>query len=253
MANRTSSIDALVLRVKDVPSGARVVTLLSAEDGVVEAFAFGGGKSKLRSLAAPWHFGRAWLYRDVAKGLVKLSDFDPSTEFSAVRSSLSSISAASFAAEFLAVTGALGGDWPFSLELALGLLTALDEGARRAPDDGQIARAASLFALRAVEAMGLCPVPGECPACAGASGSDALHSYSRRHGGFVCHRCAEPGDLAVPPGALAWLAASRARSLAEASRVGLAAESAAVLKAAALDMARRAAGSPLRTLEAGLL
>lgn len=230
----------------------------------MEAFAFGGGKSKLRSLASPWHYGRAWLYLDAAKGLCKLNDFDPRTEFASVRGDLASIAAASFASEFIAVTGALGGDWALSLELALGLLSALEEGSG---DEARATRAAALFALRAVEAMGLWPDLGECAACArasdacsrpvaaraGASVPDALHSYSRRHGGFVCERCAGPDSVDVPPGALAWLAASRGRPLAEAARAGLAAESAAALKAVALDMARKAAGSPLKTLESGLL
>ena len=53
MATRTSSVYALILRAKDGPSGDRIVTLLSAEEGLVDAFAFGGAKSKLRSLASP--------------------------------------------------------------------------------------------------------------------------------------------------------------------------------------------------------
>jgi hypothetical protein len=52
MATRSASFDAIILRSKEVPSGARVATLLSAEEGIVEAFVFGGGKSKLRSLAS---------------------------------------------------------------------------------------------------------------------------------------------------------------------------------------------------------
>ena len=115
MATRSASFEALILRSKEVPSGARVATLLSADDGVVEAFVFGGGKSKLRSLASPWHYGRAWIYRDAAKGLVKLTDFDPEREFAAVRGSLEAIAAASFASELMLATSALGGDWPDAL------------------------------------------------------------------------------------------------------------------------------------------
>ena len=82
MAVRSASFDAIILRSKEVPSGARVVTLLSADEGIVEAFVFGGGKSKLRSLASPWYYGKAWVYRDAAKGLVKLTDFDAATRIS---------------------------------------------------------------------------------------------------------------------------------------------------------------------------
>jgi DNA repair protein RecO len=237
-----------------VPSGARVATLLSAEDGLVEAFVFGGGKSKLRSLASPWHYGRAWIYRDVSKGLVKLTDFDPLREYASIRGDLGAIAAASFASEFMATTSALGGDWPDALAVTAGLLAALDEAAAKA-DGRAIGRAVSLFALRCLETMGLMPDPLECAACAGVTGRDALHSYSRRMGGFVCARCAgsEPEAMAVPAGALAWLEAAAGKPFEAAARVGLGDEAAQALKALALDLARRAADSPLKTLNSGLL
>jgi len=254
MATRSASFEALILRSKEVPSGARVATLLSAEDGVVEAFVFGGGKSKLRSLASPWHYGRAWIYRDAAKGLVKLTDFDPEREFAAVRGSLEAIAAASFASELMLATSALGGDWPDALELTVAALAAFDEAASRG-DQGLLGRAVSLFALRALDAMGLGPDSGECRSCAGVMGDDAIHSYSRRSGGFVCARCAgrEPDAIPLPPGAVAWLGAAARRPFADAVRVGLADEAARALKACALDLAEKAAETPLRTLKSGLV
>ncbi|MBU0928346.1 MAG: DNA repair protein RecO C-terminal domain-containing protein [Spirochaetes bacterium] len=237
-----------------MPSGARVATLLSAEEGLVEAFVFGGGKSKLRSLASPWHYGRAWIYRDAAKGLVKLTDFDPLREFPDIRGDLGAIAAASFASEFLLATCALGGDWADALDLALGALSAIDEAAR-GRDRCAVDRAVSLFALRALDAMGLMPDPGECAACAGAIRRDALHSYSRGSGGFACARCAEADHDAVPvpQGAIAWLEAAGRRPFIEAVRVGLADEARHALKAMALDLAAKAANSPLKTLNSGLL
>jgi len=254
MASRSASFEAVILRSKEVPSGARVVTLLSADEGLVEAFVFGGGKSKLRSLASPWHRGRAWIYRDAAKGLVKLTDFDPLREFQGIRGTLDAIAAASFVSEFITATSALGGDWADALELVTGTLAALDEAASRA-EPRYTDRVVSLFALRALEAMGLMPDPAECSTCAGAIRRDALHSYSRRSGGFVCARCAnlEPDAIAVPQGALAWLESAGRKSFGEAVRVGLGDEASAALKACALDLCRKAADTPLRTLNSGLL
>lgn len=254
MATRSVSYEALILRTKEVPSGARVATLLSAEDGLVDAFVFGGGKSKLRSLASPWHYGRTWIYRDAAKGLVKLNDFDPLLEFQAVRSDLGTIAVASFASEFICATSALGGDWGDALALATDTLAALD-GLARHPEALCLDRLVALFCLRALERMGLMPDPAGCLSCAGATGNDAVHSYSRRTGGFICARCAasEPGGIPVPRGVLAWLDAVRGKPFSAALRVGLGGEASGALKALALDLARKAADTTLRTLNTGLL
>jgi DNA repair protein RecO (recombination protein O) len=254
MATRSASFDAIILRAKEVPSGARVVTLLSADEGIVEAFVFGGGKSKLRSLASPWYFGKAWIYRDASRGLVKLTDFDAVREYPGIRADLPSIAAASFASEFMAATSALGGDWADALSLCADFLSALDEASGRGEPEAT-ARALALFAMRALELMGLSPDGDECSACAGALRRDTLHSYSRRTGGFLCARCAasENDAVALPAGALAWLEAAAARSFGDAVRVGLGRDALSALKACALDLARKAADAPLRTLDSGLL
>ncbi|MBN2875339.1 MAG: DNA repair protein RecO C-terminal domain-containing protein, partial [Spirochaetales bacterium] len=254
MAARSASFEAILLRSKEVPSGARVVTLLSADDGIVDAFVFGGGKSKLRSLASPWHRGTAWVYRDQAKGLVKLTDFDPALEYPGVRASLDTIAVASFMSEFIIATSALGGDWLDAFTLACGVLEALDAAVGGAGADAAD-KVFCLLVLRALDTMGLARDPGECAVCAGAIRHDALHYYSRRSGGFVCERCvsAEPDALCVPAGAFSWLNAASNRSFAEAARVGLARDALGALKAYALDAARRAADAPLWTLNTGML
>jgi len=252
MASRSASFEAVILRAKEVPSGARVVTLLSADQGIVDAFVFGGGKSKLRSLASPWHRGTAWIYRDTGKDLIKLTDFDAITEYSGIRSDLGAIGVASFASEFIVATSALGGDWADALELTTALLSAIDSAAARRD---MIDRAVSLFCIRSLELMGLLPDPDECSACAGAMGRDALHSYSRRSGGFVCASCARSDSdaLDVPAGALAWLDAASRLPFDRAVGIGLGDESLLALKSCVLDLARRAVDTPLRTLKSGLL
>lgn len=254
MASRSASFESVILRAREVPSGARVVTLLSAEQGIVDAFVFGGGKSKLRSLASPWHQGMAWIYRDTAKDLVKLTDFDPSAEYPGIRSSLGTIGAASFASEFIMATSALGGDWADAMELTAGLLSAIDtaSGANRGD---MVDKAVSLFCARCLGLMGLLPDADACADCAGAIRDDALHSYSRRSGGFVCATCARADSdvFDVPAGALAWLDASSRLPFDRAIGIGLGAESLAALKACMLDLASRSVDTPLRTLKSGLV
>lgn len=264
MAQRCSSFDSVVLRCRESPSGARIITLLSDEAGLVDAFVFGGPKSRLRSLASPWHEGRAWIYRDRAKDFVTLSDFDAIREFPGIRSNLESISAASLAGEFLMATSALGGDWQDAKALFIDLLGTLDSLLSESPArlKGGIDRAVVLFCLRAIGAMGLMPDPGECSACAGAIRPDGVQSYSRRHGGFMCSTCStgtgtgtgrEAGLITLPLGALAWLAATEGMEFGRAARTGLGAEAQSALKASMFDLLRKSAESPLRTLESGLL
>lgn len=264
MASRSASFDSIVLRSREVPSGARIITLLSDEAGLVDVFAFGGPKSRLRSLASPWHEGRAWIYRDTAKDFVKLSDFDAIREFPQVRTNLDAISAASLAGEFLIATSALGGDWVDAKALFVDLLEVLESllAGNPARLKGGIDRAVILFCLRAVEAMGTMPDPGECSSCAGAIRPDTVQSYSRRHGGFLCASCSgsavrpgfrDAGLIALPPGALAWLAGTVEMDFRQAVRTGLGVEAQAALKACLFDLLRRSAETPLRTLESGLL
>jgi DNA repair protein RecO (recombination protein O) len=264
MAQRTSSFDCVVLRCRESPSGARIITLLSDEAGLVDAFVFGGPKSRLRSLASPWHEGRAWIYRDSAKDFVTLRDFDAIREFPSVRTSLDAISAASLAGEFIMATSALGGDWMDAKALFIDLIQTLDLLLAENPArlKGSIDRAVILFCVRAIQAMGLMPDPGECSSCAGAIRPDAVQSYSRRHGGFMCTACSagathgvarESGLIPLPTGALAWLAATEGMEFGQAVRTGLGAEAQAALKASVFDLLRKSAESPLRTLESGLL
>ena len=63
----------------------------------------------------------------------------------------------------------------------------------------------------------------------------------------------ETNAVALPAGALAWLDAAANRSFDDAVRVGLARDALSALKACALDLARKAADTPLKTLDSGLL
>lgn len=264
MAQRTSSFDCVVLRSRESPSGARIITLLSDEAGLVDAFVFGGPKSRLRSLASPWHEGRAWIYRDSVKDFVTLTDFDAVREFPGIRTNLDSISAASLAGEFIMATSALGGDWMDAKTLFIDLVQTLDVLLAENPArlKAIVDRTVILFCVRAIEAMGLMPDPGECSSCAGAIRYDAVQSYSRRHGGFMCSTCSgtaglngirEAGLIILPAGALAWLAATGGMEFRQAARTGLGAEAQAALKASLFDLLRKSAESPLRTLESGLM
>jgi recombinational DNA repair protein (RecF pathway) len=215
-------------------------------------------------LASPWHEGRAWIYRDSAKDFVTLRDFDALREFPGIRTNLDAISAASLAGEFIMATSALGGDWMDAKTLFIDLVETLDLILAENPArlKAGVDRAVILFCLRAIEAMGLMPDPGECSSCAGEIRSNGIQSYSRRHGGFMCSCCSgneglnrtrDSGLIVLPAGALAWLAATAGMDFGQAVRTGLGAEAQTALKASLFDLLRKSAESPLRTLESGLL
>jgi recombinational DNA repair protein (RecF pathway) len=195
---------------------------------------------------------------------VTLSDFDAIREFPGIRTNLDAISAASLAGEFIMATSALGGDWMDAKTLFIDLVQALDALLAENPArlKSSLDRAVILFCVRSIQAMGLMPDPSECSSCAGAIRPDAVQSYSRRHGGFMCTACSagsaygpprDSGLIPLPAGSLAWLAATEGMDFMQAVRTGLGAEAQAALKASLFDLLRKSAESPLRTLESGLL
>jgi len=256
MGQRNFSLDGIVLRSREIPSGGRVVSLLTAEDGVIDTFMFGGSKSKLRSLASPWHEGRAWLYRDAQKDFTRLSDFDALIEFPSIRTNLEALSVAGFVSEFITETSALGGEGAAAFALVHDTFLALES--MLASKAGTVPPAAHLpvlvqFCLRALSFLGMLPDTDSCCLCAGIITPDTIHSYARLHSGFVCAACradAETGDsfVNIPPGAVVWLQKTLGLPFMQASRIGLAAESLRALEACTLDIVRQAIDSPLKTL-----
>ncbi len=256
MSQRNFSLDGIVLRSREIPSGGRVVSLLTAEDGVIDAFMFGGSKSKLRSLASPWHEGRAWLYRDVQKDFTRLSDFDARLEFPTIRTNLEALCVAAFMSEFISETSALGGEGATAFALVhdtlLALETMLCSRTAAAPTSAHLPVLLQ-FCLRALSLMGMLPETASCCLCAGIIVANTVHSYARLHTGFVCAGCRidrEEGAsfIDVPSGAVVWLEKTLALPFAQAARIGLAAEALLALEACTLDIVRQVVDSPLKTL-----
>jgi DNA repair protein RecO (recombination protein O) len=106
--------EALALRARESPGGSRILTLMTAEAGLVDVFVFGGPKSRLRSLASPYASGRAFVYLDPVKDFQKLSDFDVRESYPALRDELGRLWAAGLVAELLIKTSGGGGDYPAS-------------------------------------------------------------------------------------------------------------------------------------------
>ncbi len=275
MPSRNLVYEALALRARESPAGDRILCLMTSETGIQDVFVFGGPKSKLRSLAAPYAAGRAFVYLDPSRDFLKLTDFEVREPFSGLRESLRKIWAAGLVAEFLIKTSGGGGDFPLVLDLSLETLRALESQ----PED-RIDYSVLLFLWRMIAILGLSPDYHSCASC----GADFAPSWPRRYSftlsAFLCPRCAVLAD-AHPPAASAdpatsfvtppkgfspdmdtieisagtarWLERAEDLSFTEALRASLDGASLASLKRLCFGLARRAAEAPLKTLEAGIV
>ncbi len=255
MSNRNLSFEAVVLRCRESPGGARIVTFLAADTGLVEAFAFGGPKSRLRSLAAPYHAGTAWIYRDPVKDLQKLSDFDARETYPTLRENLRKIWAASYFAETVLRTDAAGGESQAAYDLLLSGLSALDSGG-----ESDVDFVCLQYGWRLLDLMGLRPDPQSCGQCGEPLPEVRGAAFSRVQGAFRCSRCAgtdkprtHANEMALSGGGLRYLAVSGALPFRDALRVRPSEEDLPILKALVFHLVRTAAEGELRTLSRGEL
>jgi DNA repair protein RecO (recombination protein O) len=251
MSNRNQVHEVLALRMKEVPSGARVLTMMSADSGIIEAFIFGGPKSKLRSLASPWGSGRAFLYHDPVRDFLKLSDFEVIEPFSGLRESLRRIMGANLIAELLIKSSGGGGDFPEVLGLARDCLRSL-EGLPESRADYPLL----LFIWRLVEILGLMPDLQCCIDCGKDFAPGAGRVWRSQEGGFSCPAC-DPsgfdrgGAAFISAGAYRWLERATGEPFAKAFAVTLDSPSLAGLRRFCFALARNAVDGPLEALTTG--
>lgn len=258
MPERNLVYQCLVLRAKEAPSGSRILSLMTAETGIVDVFVFGGPKSKLRSLASPFSAGRAFVYYDPIRDFYKLSDFEVIESFPSLREGLRKLMAAGLVAEFLQKTSGGGGDFPRVLDLSLEALRGLEALPEEKAD-----YPALLFLWRMLGILGLLPDAGSCASCGSPLDCDAACCYSAQAGGFLCARCAEAEAFAtqeghvfevwpISGGAHRWLAKSSPLAFPEVLAATLSPSSLAGLKSLVFGLAAKAAEGPLASLKPGM-
>jgi len=250
VGQRNLVYEALALRARESPGGSRILTLMTAEAGLVDVFVFGGPKSKLRSLASPYASGRAFVYLDPIKDFQKLSDFEVRDSYPALREDLGRLWSAGLVAELLYKTSGGGGDFPLVLELALECLKALDEGRAGESDPPLL-----LFLWRLVNLLGLGPDPSSCAHCGIELRPSLGGYYSFSLESFLCPSCATAADraLALGTGVLRWLTRSLELPYAQAAALPLLPETIETLKNLLFGLARKAAEGPIASLGSGAL
>lgn len=176
----------LILSVTDTGGGNRQVTFFCREEGIQKALLFGGPKSKLKSLTAPFHCGRLWVYKDSTKELIKITDFSPEKFHSGIRENLVKTMAASLAIETVISTLAGGSDFDKAFFLLEGFLDGIELSNEEASKYALIR-----FLWRYMELLGTRPQIECCSVCNSIKTKDDNEKmyYYRIENTFVCQDC----------------------------------------------------------------
>jgi DNA repair protein RecO len=183
MPERNERHEALILRAKDSPKGDRIVTMLTPEAGLIDAFIFGGHKSGLRSSASPYVHGDAFIYSDPVCHSRTLSDFFILDSYPGLRESYDKLKFASLMAEFLMKTSSCGGEYATMLSLSLDTLHAMNDSG-----DASTRLLSLAWLWKSLDVMGLQPGLDVCASCQGPLEGEKIR-YDQARDGFVCRNC----------------------------------------------------------------
>lgn len=250
MPDRNQSFDALFLRARDSPAGDRIVSMLTAEAGILDAFVFGGSRSSLRSSASPFVYAKVFTYEDPVRHYRKLSDLSIIESFSGIRQSYPKLWSANVISELIIKTSGCGGEYGEVLDLSLQALRILDS-----EDDGKADMALLSFLWKILAIMGLQPNLDYCAICGrrlvlheSESSAPTGMQYSTAHDGFVCDSCAEDGLPSIDPGVLRCLRDFSRTSIAECATLSPDDASLSSLKGVIFYLSQKAAEGSLLTL-----
>lgn len=158
MSNRSWDTESLVLQISSSDDEHRHVSLLVPQEHsctIIRAILFGGARSKLRGMVAPYQSGRVWLYSNPITSSHKITDFAVSAYRMELRESLVRSWCAAVCSEItVKICGT--GSWQITNAFLDGLCTCDDEGCKRA-----LLR----FLWRLLHHAGLAPPLSVCGIC----------------------------------------------------------------------------------------
>lgn len=179
MKNRNWSCKACILSLNWLASSHKVAKVLIQDDestSILDAFLFGGAKSKLAGFVLPYYTGILYLYTNPVKDSHKIIDFNVEKMRFGIRESLPRIWAASFAAEVCIKMK--GADWQ--------LMNAFFDGINRS-DPGECKRGVLRFVWRLAHSAGLAPHFYGCSNCKKFDTSSLYFDHTS--GEFFCSSC----------------------------------------------------------------
>jgi DNA repair protein RecO (recombination protein O) len=248
MASRSWRTQALVISLSTFGEGHREATLLTEDSGLLRAALYGGAKSKLRALVAPYQTGTVWLYADPVKKSAKITDFDVTAFREPIRDNLVRAWCAALCAELVTKTQGVA-DWR--------LVNAFLDGITRSGED-ECRRGLLRYLWRTLTLAGLAPAVTECGRC-GKKTLNEVVWYSPAEDATVCDSCLNQGatptrdgrGFRLTPEATAYLAAIDSQSPTTVRAIPLGAEGYATLRHFLFFLVSRMIDGKLKTLETG--
>ena len=249
MAERNKCVEAVILSLKEAGDKAQAVKVLSPTRGVFSATLWGGGKSRLRQMVQPFYSGDLYIYEKASTpASPTIKDFDAKVFRPSLRESLSKTSVCWAACEVAAATECAG-----EAERAFKLVTAFLDGIEATAEHGS--RLSLLRFLRRYSSLlGLARSTTTCASCGKPLAGEALVWQDEE--GFVCPQCASHGAslgeerLKLGEEALSYLRAVDTLPPRVSRNTPLSSQAQDELEALLFDQMRRAAGHPLKALDA---
>ncbi len=182
--------DGLVIRVQNTGETTRIVWVLTAEHGVIRAFAKGarGNKSRLQSATSLFAYCRFAFVKSKESHII--SEADIKEVFFDLRNSLEALSLAQYFCEAAAKTIPEDGSGDEFLRLLLNSLHFLCKGTK----DRQMLKA--IFELRLAVLSGYMPSLIACEAC-GAFETEIMF-FDPLRGRLLCENCTQTDGVALP-------------------------------------------------------
>lgn len=215
---RNLTISAVVLRSRRWGDLHRMVTLASAELGIIDALAYGARKGKLAGRIGLFLIGVFFLYHNPIRGDYTIVDVEPAVAAEHIRADLRRMYIASFMAEL--VLKMHGGDSQALYDLISHSFALLDAQATGTADTVLIQ-----FIWRLIDISGLEPDLVACPICERLYGAEEALSFNTAMHAPCCTVCADVdvanGEMALGPGARRYLLYTAGIPLGEAVGVQL--------------------------------
>lgn len=257
--------NALILSSRIFGENNRILTLLTPDRGVIDAVLYGGRKSRLRSLASPFHTGVIWLYNDETRHSIKITDFDASKFRPSLHENLYKTLAASFCSELLIKTKSGNEDSQYSIlwTLTNGFLDGLELTDEKGAKLGLLR-----FIWRFLSIQGVQPDIDSCCVCESEFLSEASIGnqernmlsykayYDESKQGFLCNECssgitASSYRFPLTAEACSYLKAVNELSPKDVRQIHLHVESVNQMHDLLMYLSEKCAGSKLQTLESG--
>ena len=227
--SRNVTYSALTLRVKSSGESNREAWFLTAEDGLVRATLFGGPKSRLRALVAPFHEGTLMIYHDPARDSRKVNDFDVRLYRTGIRELYERAMTADAVAQTILFSHGGGGGWATAAKLAGSVLDSLAEA-----DAALCTRLGVYFLWHWADVLGVRPDLRFCAFCTRETRRDGTLWYYAGSEALFCDDCAanRPREessaetasrslIRLNPGGRLWLRQIESLSPAALARVSL--------------------------------